>query len=1012
MKNKQYFIIAIAALMVFAVGGTYAFFQILGGNTETRNVTVQTNTTDSLTFNVSKDIEIEASHDNFYENAGNLVDSTTATARLVPNSKTHSATEHYNVYVVIDANNFVYTTNNNTPEILLTITDPNGNRLGNIAGLNSVNNGVYDITTRTGAFLVASDYEISADTIQGTTQTWTMEVTLVNLDTDQQLNTGKILTGSIYVTKEDMTTYTLAELNSIRTSYIDDVTGEEVSNIGSTSITVDVETTTGSEGLSTYYFGIEEQASSGYLKMTNQVIDGIEYFESNVPTYTFTNLKDNTNYTIYAFVEDGAGFKSNIYETTVKTNEYVLPQVTNAAVQVLSLSSLKVVATAVAGENNISKYYFNCGSGWSNPQDSNEYTCTGLTYNTNYDIKVKVIDTYGRYSVEYVNPSEITAYQVQYSCTDCSSSNIGEYVLPGATSTSNITPNTDFNLDNPTVSGCTLTNGVATITNINSNVTCSIVASPSIYTVTFNANGGTVATSSKQVTYNHSYGELPTPTRDGYTFKGWYINYGKAYSFTDNIGINGDTGANVANAGYTSIIEYIPINGSVTLYSNFKASIYVYDSHRNYVQRVSNAAYTHQIPASAAYMRVELYKTVNTGYDANNLVLSTIQNAETISYVNSIINSSTTETLKYDHTLIAGWEAEPATVLIEEMESVASGKTSGVYFFDNNGRLDFGKNSTYITLTNSSSAFKGNVSYWNNTLIWACINHNNKYYEYSLQAGKVKLRTIPCSTNRYANLFINGDLSYGNLTNYTCPADVTYNSSGFVNYTGNSLSYILTEDYIPVNPDRKYLISAQFIASNTTSTHLSGIREYDADFNDITATYVMYASSSATTLSRDLKNGDTVVYFNSLSSWNVSSSTPTYQLGFIFWNYKDGTGYQFGSNTYSRNYAFDLYLYSSVNRSNNTITLKNPWSGGTIPAGTYVSQSSSGSTFNYGFVGGSLTTSWQSKSYYVTGTNTNNNSTTNFRPGTRFIKFFIGANHNNTSNTTVKFKNVSITEVS
>ena len=42
------------------------------------------------------------------------------------------------------------------------------------------------------------------------------------------------------------------------------------------------------------------------------------------------------------------------------------------------------------------------------------------------------------------------------------------------------------------------------------------------YTVTFNANGGSVGTTSKTVTAGASYGSLPTPTRNGYTFDGWY----------------------------------------------------------------------------------------------------------------------------------------------------------------------------------------------------------------------------------------------------------------------------------------------------------------------------------------------------------------------------------------------------------------------------------------------------------------------------------------------------------
>lgn len=42
------------------------------------------------------------------------------------------------------------------------------------------------------------------------------------------------------------------------------------------------------------------------------------------------------------------------------------------------------------------------------------------------------------------------------------------------------------------------------------------------YAVTFNADGGTVTASTKNVTFGSTYGELPTPTRSGYTFAGWW----------------------------------------------------------------------------------------------------------------------------------------------------------------------------------------------------------------------------------------------------------------------------------------------------------------------------------------------------------------------------------------------------------------------------------------------------------------------------------------------------------
>ena len=42
------------------------------------------------------------------------------------------------------------------------------------------------------------------------------------------------------------------------------------------------------------------------------------------------------------------------------------------------------------------------------------------------------------------------------------------------------------------------------------------------YTITFNPGQGNTSTTSKEVTYDQNYGNLPTPTRDGYTFDGWY----------------------------------------------------------------------------------------------------------------------------------------------------------------------------------------------------------------------------------------------------------------------------------------------------------------------------------------------------------------------------------------------------------------------------------------------------------------------------------------------------------
>jgi uncharacterized repeat protein (TIGR02543 family) len=58
---------------------------------------------------------------------------------------------------------------------------------------------------------------------------------------------------------------------------------------------------------------------------------------------------------------------------------------------------------------------------------------------------------------------------------------------------------------------------------------------PNTYSMGFDADGGTVSTESKEVTFGAEIGELPTPTRSGYIFGGWYTQpngEGKEYTAT------------------------------------------------------------------------------------------------------------------------------------------------------------------------------------------------------------------------------------------------------------------------------------------------------------------------------------------------------------------------------------------------------------------------------------------------------------------------------------------------
>ena len=379
-KNKIVLIIATITFLSMVIGATYAYFFTQGNHSGTIDTSVITGTTDLLSFNFGDQIYIQANQDNFGENMGNLSDSTTGTALLRAGDTTSNVDATYNIYLIIESNDFVYTTSEGTPEILLNVTDPNGNPVENITGLVHYEDG-FDITTRTGGFLLVPDYEISATNTSETIQDWNIEVTLVNLDTDQQANTNKTLTGKLYITQDKMSSYELAEINNI----------ESTTTYNSIRVTPDVKV--GSGSIDKYYYGIEEVSNT-------RSIDTVEFIESNEDNYEFTNLKSNTEYKIYSYVVDTNNIKSNVYETNVTTNEYVNPTIDNVTHSV-TLNSITVNVNASGGSNNVTKYMYKINENEWVESSNNTYTFTDLTDSTEYDIRIKVVDSNNRESTEY-----------------------------------------------------------------------------------------------------------------------------------------------------------------------------------------------------------------------------------------------------------------------------------------------------------------------------------------------------------------------------------------------------------------------------------------------------------------------------------------------------------------------------------------------------------------------------------------------------------------------------------
>ena len=193
--------------------------------------------------------------------------------------------------------------------------------------------------------------------------------------------------------------------------YFDKYNVVKITNVSTSktynSVTVSVETTPGDNNPSKYYFSID---------------GGKSYQESNTSSYTFSNLSDNTNYTIKVYVKDTAGYDSLESVVEVTTNAYVNPVVNSVTATNITTNSITVSVSATGGTNNVATYYYSINIGAYTSSSSNKYTFSGLNKGTTYTIKVYVKDTNGVDSsvynisvttIDYINPSIISISETE-----------------------------------------------------------------------------------------------------------------------------------------------------------------------------------------------------------------------------------------------------------------------------------------------------------------------------------------------------------------------------------------------------------------------------------------------------------------------------------------------------------------------------------------------------------------------------------------------------------------------
>ena len=207
-SNKLLSILSVLIIGVFFIliaRVTYAYLAPVFNSAKT-DVMGSSDTVDDFKFELGNPLKIDATPTTLKENGTNYVTSTTAKALLKANSTKKTATYNYYVYFQIASNTFTYS-DGSTPEIILTVTNPNGEEVTSIEGFTyGTFNGVsgFDITTKEGTFNIANSYEITSNSSTSyTTQSWTIKITYLNLSIDQSTNFGNSMGVNVYITKNE-----------------------------------------------------------------------------------------------------------------------------------------------------------------------------------------------------------------------------------------------------------------------------------------------------------------------------------------------------------------------------------------------------------------------------------------------------------------------------------------------------------------------------------------------------------------------------------------------------------------------------------------------------------------------------------------------------------------------------------------------------------------------------------------------------------------------------------------
>lgn len=294
--------------------------------------------------------------------------------------------------------------------------------------------------------------------------------------------------------------------------------------------------------------------------------------------------------------------------------------------------------------------------------------------------------------------------------------------------------------------------------------------------ITFNANGGSVSESTKTVYYGQYYGEMPTPTRTGYAFNGWYT----------------------AQTGGTKVTSDVVVTAlaNQTLYAQWTAMAYnvSWNTDTGYTIAVSRTSSPYANAATGALSNGEVVYygdvlsvtyTASTGYTISS-------NGSTSITVNGHVTSSIIYATANVNSYTVSWNTGTGySITVNRISSPLKGAATGtlssgatIYYGDTLS-VAYSKDDYYRITSNgvTSVTVSGNVT---SSSIYATAELNPI-------SGWVKLSEMPSDAQA-----VNTKWSY-TLREYT--SNAASSLSGWTHYDTAITSWGAWSDWVTWNPD-------------------------------------------------------------------------------------------------------------------------------------------------------------------------------------------------------------------